>query len=83
MSAWTPPPASFPYISAGVAPSITCFLRYVIDPSKIPEFETFGRVWIPLVERFGGRYHGYFLPSESASNVALAIFSFRIVERLR
>jgi NIPSNAP len=33
-------------------------------------------MWIPLVEKFGGQHHGYFLPSEGANNVALAMFSF-------
>lgn len=55
---------------------ITCYLRYVIDPRKIKEFEHYGRMWIPLVERFGGKHHGYLLPSEGVSNVALAFFSF-------
>jgi hypothetical protein len=27
-------------------------------------------------ERFGGKHHGYFLPSEGANNIALALFSF-------
>lgn len=55
---------------------ITCVVDYVIDPSKIEAFETFGRRWIELVERHGGRHHGYFLPSEGASDRALALFSF-------
>jgi hypothetical protein len=55
---------------------ITCFLRYVIDPAKTAEFEHYGRLWIPLVARFGRTHHGYFMPSEGASNVALALFSF-------
>ena len=55
---------------------ITCYIRYVIDPDKLPEFEHYGKLWIPLVERFGGTHHGYFLPSEGASNVALALFTF-------
>ncbi|WP_176048461.1 NIPSNAP family protein [Burkholderia sp. BCC1644] len=55
---------------------VTCFLRYVIDPYKLAEFETYGKMWIPLVEKFGGTHHGYFLPSEGASNIALAMFSF-------
>ncbi|CAN7592538.1 NIPSNAP family protein [Rhizobacter sp. LjRoot28] len=55
---------------------ITCYLRYVIDPDKLAEFEHYGRLWIPLVERFGGTHHGYFLPSEGANNIALALFSF-------
>ncbi len=55
---------------------ITCYLRYIIDPYKLKEFEHYGKIWIPLVARFGGQHHGYFLPSEGVSNVALAMFSF-------
>lgn len=55
---------------------ITCYLRYVIDPYKLDQFETYGKMWIPLVEKFGGTHHGYFLPSEGANNIALAMFSF-------
>ena len=55
---------------------ITCYLRYIVDPYKLQEFEHYGKLWIPLVERFGGQHHGYFLPSEGTSNVALAMFSF-------
>ncbi len=55
---------------------LTCYLRYIIDPYKLAEFEDYARRWIPLVEKFGGKHHGYFLPSEGASNVALALFSF-------
>lgn len=55
---------------------ITCYLRYIVDPEKIIEFENYGRMWISLVEKFGGTHHGYFLPSEGISNVALAFFSF-------
>ena len=55
---------------------ITCTLRYVIDPYKLPEFEHYGKLWIPLVEKFGGQHHGYLLPSEGANNIAYAMFSF-------
>lgn len=55
---------------------ITCYLDYVIDSYKLKEFEHYAKLWIPLVNKFGGTHHGYFLPSEGASNRALAIFSF-------
>lgn len=55
---------------------VTCYIRYVIDPLKLKEFETYGRMWIPLVEKFGGKHHGYFMPHEGPSNIALALFSF-------
>ena len=54
---------------------ITCHLRYVLDPAKIKEFEHFARLWIPLTSRLGGIHHGYLLPSEGASNIALGSFS--------
>ena len=55
---------------------ITCYIRYEVDPAKLAEFETYARLWIDLVPRFGGVHHGYFLPHESASDLAVAMFSF-------
>lgn len=55
---------------------ITCCLRYEIDPFKVKEFEAYGRMWIPLVNKFGGTHHGYFLPHESSDYIAMAMFSF-------
>lgn len=55
---------------------ITCVVEYTVDPAKIDAFERFGRAWIALVTRHGGTHHGYFLPSEGASDRALALFSF-------
>ena len=46
---------------------ITCVVEYTIDPTKIEAFERFARAWIALVDKHGGRHHGYFLPSEGAS----------------
>ncbi|MGR0221746.1 NIPSNAP family protein [Agromyces sp. ZXT2-6] len=55
---------------------ITVHLRYEIDPEKVAEFREYGRRWIRLIGRFGGRHHGYFLPSEGDSDEAFALFSF-------
>ena len=55
---------------------VTCYIRYVINPKKVKEFEEYAKMWIPLVEKFGGQHNGYFLPSEGASNIALALFTF-------
>jgi len=55
---------------------ITCYLKYVIDPYKIIEFEEYAKMWIPLVNKFGGTHHGYFLPHEGANNISYALFSF-------
>lgn len=55
---------------------ITCHVKYVIDPKKVSEFEDYAKLWIPLVKKFGGVHHGYFLPAEGANNIAYALFSF-------
>ena len=55
---------------------VTCSIRYEIDANQITAFEKFARTWIDLVNRMGGTHHGYFLPSEGASDIALALFSF-------
>jgi hypothetical protein len=55
---------------------VTCHLRYEIDAREIEAFERFARAWMALVERHGGTHHGYFLPSEGASDIAYALFSF-------
>lgn len=55
---------------------VTCFLKYVIDPSKIAQFEHYGKLWIDLVNEMGGLHHGYLLPHEGPSNIAYASFSF-------
>jgi NIPSNAP len=55
---------------------ITCTIRYVVDQDKLAEFEAYGRMWLDLLPRFGGVHHGYFLPSEGESDIALAMFSF-------
>jgi hypothetical protein len=47
-----------------------------VDPFKLNEFEHYAKLWIPLVQRFGGKHHGYFMPHEGANNIALALFSF-------
>jgi hypothetical protein len=55
---------------------VTCYLRYVIDPCKLAEFESYAKMCIPLVDKLGGRHHGYFLPHEGPNNIAVALFSF-------
>jgi len=55
---------------------ITCYLHYTIVPQKLAAFEHYAKLWIPLVNKMGGIHHGYFLPSEGANNIALALFSF-------
>lgn len=55
---------------------ITCYLRYVIDPYKLREFERYSRMIMPLAAKYGGRHHGTFLPHEGPNNIAVQLFSF-------
>ena len=70
---------------------ITCFIRYEIARDKLPEFESYGRVWMRLIEKYGGTHHGYFVPGDGPpsaafrfpgigedgpDNIAIALFSF-------
>jgi hypothetical protein len=55
---------------------VTCYLKYIIDPYQLDVFENYGKIWIRLVNRFGGTHHGYFMPHEGANNTAYCLFSF-------
>ena len=55
---------------------ITCTVTYELEPAKLADFEHYARLWIPLVEKFGGVHHGYFLPHESTNDHAICLFSF-------
>ena len=55
---------------------ITCYLQYQIDPYKREEFLKYADMWLHQVPKFGGTHRGFFLPKESASDLAVALFSF-------
>ena len=74
---------------------ITCFIRYSIDPDKAADFEQYARVWMRLIEKYGGTHHGYFVPGaappsapfsfpglgeDGPGNTAVALFSFPSVD---
>jgi hypothetical protein len=54
----------------------TCFIHYTVDPGKLSEFREYARAWIPLIEKYGGTHHGYFIPGDSASEFPDPTFSF-------
>ena len=74
---------------------ITCFIRYKVEMDKLTDFEHYGRVWMRLIEKYGGTHHGYFVPGDAPpsapfsfpglgedgpDNIAVALFSFPSVE---
>jgi hypothetical protein len=56
--------------------TITCCIRYVLDPFKRDEFEEYARRWKTIIPKCGGDLLGYFMPHEGTNNIALALISF-------
>jgi hypothetical protein len=56
--------------------TVTCCIRYVIDPFQRDAFEAYAREWLRVIPANGGDLIGYFLPHEGTNNVALALISF-------
>lgn len=56
--------------------TVTCCIRYVIDPFQKEAFEAYARNWLSIIPACGGDLLGYFLPHEGTNNVALALISF-------
>ena len=42
----------------GAAMTITCFIRYEIDPSKKDQFTAYAENWARIMPRLGGRLLG-------------------------
>ena len=56
--------------------TITCCIRYEIDPFQREAFETYSQAWGAIIPACGGDLLGYFLPHEGTNYVALALISF-------
>lgn len=56
--------------------SVTCCIRYVIDPFQRDAFETYARNWLTIIPACGGDLLGYWLPHEGTNNIALAMIAF-------
>ena len=56
--------------------SITCFIRYQIDPYRRDEFAKYADGWAKVIPRCGGELIGYFLPKEGMNDIAFALISF-------
>ena len=56
--------------------SVTCFIRYEIDPFQRQAFAEYADNWAAIIPRCGGDLLGYFLPYEGTNNVAFALIAF-------
>ena len=56
--------------------TLTCFIRYRIDPFQRAAFEIYARRWLGIIPRCGGRVIGYFLPHEGTNDIAWGLVGF-------
>jgi hypothetical protein len=69
--------AGLPRFTPGVSMTVTCFIRYEIDPFQRDAFAEYANNWARIIPRCGGDLLGYFLPYEGTNNVAWALISFQ------
>jgi hypothetical protein len=56
--------------------TITCFIRYQIDPFQREPFRQYAENWGRIIPRCGGHLVGYFLPHEGTNDVAWGLIAF-------
>ncbi|WP_418317117.1 NIPSNAP family protein [Piscinibacter sakaiensis] len=56
--------------------TITCFIRYQIDPFQREAFKRYAQSWGRIIPRCGGTLVGYFLPHEGSNDVAWGLIGF-------
>ncbi len=55
--------------------TITCFIRYEINPFKKAAFEEYARNWGQAIPRCGADLIGYFAPHEGSASTAYALYN--------
>src|SRR5215813_2552826 len=56
--------------------TITCVIRYQIDPFQKEAFKKYAENWGRIIPRCGGHLVGYFLPYEGTNDVAWGLIAF-------
>ena len=56
--------------------TITCFIRYKIDPFQRAAFKAYAENWAQIIPRCGSHLIGYFLPHEGTNDMAWGLISF-------
>ena len=56
--------------------TITCFIRYEIDPFQIDAFRQYAEHWGRIIPRCGGHLVGYWLPHEGSNFEAWGLIGF-------
>lgn len=57
--------------------TITCIIRYQIDPFQLEAFRAYAAAWGRIIPRLGGHLVGYFLPHEGTNDIAWGLIAFQ------
>jgi hypothetical protein len=63
-------------VTKGIPMTITCVIRYQIDPFQRDGFRKYVENWGRIIPRCGGYLVGYFLPYEGTNDVAWGLIAF-------
>jgi hypothetical protein len=76
----TPPsptlPSTTPQSTRKTSMTMTCFIRYQIDPFQRDAFKQYAETWGRIIPRCGGHLVGYFLPWEGTNDIAWGLIAF-------
>jgi hypothetical protein len=56
--------------------TVTCVIRYQIDPFQREAFAEYARNWGRIIPQCGGHLLGYFLPHEGTNDIAWGLIAF-------
>src|SRR5262245_28124479 len=65
-----------PFATGRPSMTITCVIRYQIDPFERDAFKRYAENWGRIIPRCGGHLIGYFLPYEGTNDVAWGLIAF-------
>jgi len=58
-----------------MTPTLTCFIRYRIDPFQRDAFAEYASNWGRIIPECGGHLVGYFLPHEGTNDIAWGLIA--------
>src|SRR5919198_1555215 len=62
--------------TGSTAMTVTCMIRYQIDPFQRDAFKEYAQNWGRVIPRCGGHLVGYFLPHEGTNDIAWGLIAF-------
>jgi hypothetical protein len=63
---------------------VTLCIQYALEPSNISDFEAYPKAWPEPVDRCGGKFLGYYLPTKIAgpTNFRMPLIGAKIIRLL-